>query len=128
MIPHEQDRPIIVDVSSKDVIHNLHVVPMRISLDATPGVVGHMWFQPTKEGEWEIICGQLCGPGHAQMKATLEVISSEEFDSWAAEKSAAAKVASTGSGAGAGSQGSSGDSLAASAQSTVSGSGTQPGG
>lgn len=75
-------RPVIVDVGSKDVIHNLALVPMRAAQDATPGVKSHMWFKPTKTGTWDIICGQLCGSGHSQMKATLDVIDAKEFDTW----------------------------------------------
>ncbi len=83
-------RPIIVDVASKDVIHNLALVPMRSAQDATPGVKAHMWFKPIKEGTWDIICGQLCGPGHAQMRAVLEVIPEKEFNDWSKEQSTAA--------------------------------------
>lgn len=83
-------RPVIVDVASKDVIHNLALVPMRAAQDATPGVKSHMWFKPTKEGSWDIICGQLCGPGHAQMKATVEVIPNKDYEDWSKEMSAAA--------------------------------------
>lgn len=87
-------RPVIVDVASKDVIHNLALVPMRAAQDAIPGVKAHMWFKPVKEGTWDIICGQLCGPGHAQMKAILEVIPQAEYDEWAKEQSAAAAAKS----------------------------------
>jgi cytochrome c oxidase subunit 2 len=87
-------RPVIVDVSSKDVIHNLALVPMRSAQDAIPGVKAHMWFKPVKEGTWDIICGQLCGPGHAQMRAVLEVIDGKEYDEWAKEQSASAAAKS----------------------------------
>jgi cytochrome c oxidase subunit 2 len=83
-------RPVIVDVASKDVIHNLALVPMRAAQDACPGVKSHMWFKPVKTGTWDIICGQLCGPGHAQMKAVLEVVEAKDFDEWAKEQSGAA--------------------------------------
>ncbi|MEM7387773.1 MAG: hypothetical protein AAF514_22790, partial [Verrucomicrobiota bacterium] len=53
-----------------------------IAQDAIPGSVIPMWFTPTKTGEWEIICGQLCGAGHSQMGATLTCVESGEFDSW----------------------------------------------
>jgi len=88
-------RPVIVDVTSKDVIHNLALVPMRSAQDACPGVKSHMWFKPVKTGTWDIICGQLCGPGHAQMRAVLEVVEPKEYDDWAKEQStnAAAKNA-----------------------------------
>jgi cytochrome c oxidase subunit 2 len=80
-------RPVIIDVTSKDVIHNLALVPMRAAQDATPGVNGHMWFTPTKTGSWDIICGQLCGAGHSGMKGTLEVIPQKEFDDFVKEGS-----------------------------------------
>ncbi len=80
-------RPVIIDVTSKDVIHNLALVPMRAAQDATPGVRGHMWFTPTKTGEWDIICGQLCGVGHSQMKARLIVVPPQEFDAFVKEGS-----------------------------------------
>jgi cytochrome c oxidase subunit II len=88
-------RPVIVDVASKDVIHNLAIVPMRAAQDACPGVKAHMWFKPVKTGTWDIICGQLCGPGHAQMKAVIEVMEAKDYDDWAKEMStnAAAKNA-----------------------------------
>jgi cytochrome c oxidase subunit 2 len=88
-------RPVIVDITSKDVIHNLALVPMRAAQDAIPGMKAHMWFKPVKLGSWDIICGQLCGPGHSQMKAVLEVVSAKDFDDWVKEQStnAAAKSA-----------------------------------
>ncbi len=84
------DRPVIVDVTSKDVIHNLALIPMRMAQDATPGVRAHIWFIPTKVGEWDIICGQLCGPGHSSMKALLKVVPQKEFDDFMKDKSEAA--------------------------------------
>jgi cytochrome c oxidase subunit 2 len=87
-------RPVIVDVASKDVIHNLALVPMRAAQDACPGVKSHMWFKPVKTGTWDIICGQLCGPGHAQMKAVLEVVEAKEYDEWAKEQSTSAAAKS----------------------------------
>ncbi|RBP47505.1 cytochrome c oxidase subunit 2 [Roseimicrobium gellanilyticum] len=80
-------RPVIIDVTSKDVIHNLALVPMRAAQDATPGVNGHLWFTPTKTGSWDIICGQLCGAGHSGMRGTLEVIPQKDFDEFMKEGS-----------------------------------------
>jgi cytochrome c oxidase subunit 2 len=89
------NRPVIVDVTSKDVIHNLALVPMRMAQDATPGVRSHAWFKPTKVGQWDIICGQLCGPGHSSMRATLIVVPQEEFDEFMKENSESAVKANT---------------------------------
>ncbi len=76
------DRPVIVQVTSKDVIHGLHIVPMFSQQDAIPGSEIPMWFVPDKEGEWDIVCAQLCGAGHAQMVSTVKVLSGEKFDEW----------------------------------------------
>ncbi len=94
-------RPVIVEVTSKDVIHNLCLTPMRMAQDAIPGMRAHFWFKPTKTGKWDIICGQLCGPGHSGMRATLEVLEQKEFDAFMkdngeeAVKAAAAPAATT---------------------------------
>ena len=80
-----KDRPVILDITSKDVIHNVSMVPLRVSQDAIPGTEYPTWFTPTKTGEWEIICGQLCGAGHGSMRALYEVIEPDEFDKWVIE-------------------------------------------
>jgi cytochrome c oxidase subunit 2 len=75
-------RDVVIELSSKDVIHNLHLVPMRIAQDAIPGTVAHIWFKPIKTGNWQTVCGQLCGAGHSQMIGFMRVIESDEFDAW----------------------------------------------
>jgi cytochrome c oxidase subunit II len=84
------NRPVIIDVRSKDVIHNLALTSMRAAQDATPGVKSHIWFKPIKVGTWDIICGQLCGPGHSGMRAVLEVVTDKEYEAWLKERSEAA--------------------------------------
>lgn len=102
----------IVGVTAKDVIHNLSLVPMRISQDATPGTEAHVWFTPQKIGAWDIVCGQLCGSGHGVMRSSLEVKSPEEFAAWYKEKTPVPAAAPAPQQAAAPSA-SSGDSLAA---------------
>ncbi len=87
------DRHVIIDVASKDVIHNLALTPMRIAQDAIPGVGAQMWFKPVKTGEWEIICGQLCGSGHANMIAYLYVDGESDFEAFCEENAPPTKVA-----------------------------------
>ena len=76
------NRPVVIQLSSKDVIHNFALYTMRIAQDAIPGSEIPMWFKPVKTGEWEVICGQLCGLGHYAMKAILTVTTQEEYDAW----------------------------------------------
>ena len=75
-------RNCIIEISTKDVIHGLHLVAMRIQHDAMPGNPAHMWFKPTKTGEWKMICAQLCGTGHSAMAGDLTVKEAVEFDAW----------------------------------------------
>src|ERR1700692_2356010 len=79
------DRPVIIELSSKDVIHNFALVHMRIAQDAIPGSLIPMWFKPIKTGTYEIICGQLCGLGHYSMKGSVVVDTPEDYQAWLKE-------------------------------------------
>jgi cytochrome c oxidase subunit 2 len=80
------NRPVIVEISSKDVIHNFALPHMRIAQDAIPGSVIPMWFKPIKAGAYEIVCGQLCGLGHSGMKGMLVVDAPEDYQAWLKER------------------------------------------
>ncbi len=79
-------RPVIVEVSSKDVIHNFALPAMRIAQDAIPGSIIPMWFKPIKTGTYEIVCGQLCGLGHYSMKGSIVVDSPADYQAWLKER------------------------------------------
>ena len=76
------NRPVIIELSSKDVVHNFALPAMRIAQDAIPGSLIPMWFKPIKTGTYEVICGQLCGLGHYSMKGTVVVDSPEDYQTW----------------------------------------------
>jgi cytochrome c oxidase subunit 2 len=80
------DRNVIIDLSSKDVIHNFCLPAMRIAQDAIPGQVIPMWFKPIKTGTFEVVCGQLCGLGHYSMKGSLVVDTPDEYQAWLKER------------------------------------------
>ncbi len=81
------DKPVIVHLSSKDVIHSFGIPVMRVKQDAIPGLTIPVWFVPTRTGDWEIACAQLCGVGHYRMRGYVTVQSQEDFDAWLAEQS-----------------------------------------
>src|ERR1700681_4782386 len=87
------NRPVIIELSSKDVIHNFALVHMRIAQDAIPGSLIPMWFKPIKTGTYEVICGQLCGLGHYSMKGTVVVDSAEDYQAWLKERADMAPAA-----------------------------------
>jgi cytochrome c oxidase subunit 2 len=80
------DRNVVVDVSSKDVIHNFALPSMRSAQDAIPGQVIPMWFKPIKTGTYDIVCGQLCGLGHYSMKGSLVVDTPADYQAWLKER------------------------------------------
>jgi len=74
------DRPVIIELSSKDVIHDFFLPSMRIAADAIPGSLIPLWFKPIKTGTYEVICGQLCGLGHQRIikRGSKNALSSPE--------------------------------------------------
>lgn len=75
-------RPVIIHLTSKDVMHSFSLPVMRVKQDIIPGMSIPTWFIPTKTGNFEIACAQLCGLGHYRMKGSLIVESPEEFEQW----------------------------------------------
>jgi cytochrome c oxidase subunit 2 len=75
-------KPCIVDVMSKDVIHDFCIPNMRVAQDAIPGSDIPLWFMPIKTGTYEIVCAQLCGTNHAYMKGTLVVDTEADYKKW----------------------------------------------
>jgi cytochrome c oxidase subunit II len=67
---------------AKDVGHSFFVRELRVQQDFVPGLDVSLHFTATKVGKYEIVCTQLCGLGHYNMKAYLEVMSQADFDDW----------------------------------------------
>ncbi len=84
------NKPVIIHLSSKDVIHSLKVVQMRVCQDAIPGISIPIWFTPTETGRYEILCAQLCGNNHYKMRAELTVVSEKAFAEWQKKQAASA--------------------------------------
>lgn len=75
-----------VELTSKDVIHDYAIPNMRVAQDAIPGVMVPLWYKPIKEGEYEIVCGQLCGSGHGLMRGLLVVDTADDYKGWLEER------------------------------------------
>ena len=78
-------RQVIVQLSSKDVIHSFGVPAMRVKQDAIPGLFTPVWFVPTRTGEFDIACSQLCGLAHYRMRGIITVESDDAFRTFLAE-------------------------------------------
>jgi cytochrome c oxidase subunit 2 len=74
------NRPVKFTLQSKDVIHDFWVPAFRIKKDAVPGIDVTYSVTPNRVGRYPIVCAELCGLGHAAMRAAVIVESQEEFD------------------------------------------------
>ncbi len=73
---------------AKDVGHSFYVRELRLQQDFVPGLDLSLHFTATKVGKYEIVCTQLCGLGHYNMKAYLEVMSQDDFAQWMKQEAA----------------------------------------
>lgn len=80
------NRPILLHLHAKDVSHAFYVPELRIQQDFVPGMVIPLHFTATKTGKYEIVCTQLCGLGHYNMRAYVEVLPPDQFDQWLKQK------------------------------------------
>jgi cytochrome c oxidase subunit 2 len=82
------NREIRLLMHSKDLSHSFYVPALRIHQDFVPGLDLQLHFTGTKVGKYEIVCSQLCGLGHYNMKAYLYVMSQADFDDWLKKQAA----------------------------------------
>lgn len=82
------NREIHLLMHAKDVSHSFFVPELRIQQDFVPGLDLSVHFTATKIGRYEIVCTQLCGLGHYNMKAYLNVKSPEDYDTWIKQQAA----------------------------------------
>lgn len=88
------DRPVKVLLRSKDVLHDFYVPQFRTRMNMVPGMVTSFWFTPTKPGKYEVLCAQLCGVGHANMRSHVIVEDDASYRIWlAAQPTFAARQA-----------------------------------
>ena len=82
------DKTVLIHLKSKDVIHSFFVPQFRFKQDAVPGITGRLWVQPTRTGNYEIACAELCGLGHYRMRGYLSVEPADAFGAWLVEQAA----------------------------------------
>ena len=67
---------------SLDVLHSFYVPEFRTKMDLVPGMVSYVWFIPTRTGTFEILCAELCGNGHFNMRGKVVVQEESEYQAW----------------------------------------------
>ena len=79
-------RPVKVLLRSHDVLHDFFAPPFRARMNMVPGMVTSFWFTPTQVGRFEVLCAQLCGMGHSNMRGYVVVDEPQKFAAWLKEQ------------------------------------------
>jgi cytochrome c oxidase subunit 2 len=88
-------QPVKVLLRSKDVIHDFTVPQFRVKMDMVPGTITYLWFTPTKTGEYDILCEELCGIAHYAMQGRVVVDDASTFRTWLASNPTFAAMRAT---------------------------------
>lgn len=92
------DKPVLLKIRARDVLHSVFLPHFRLKMDAVPGMPTRFWFTPTKttvemqqetgnpDFKYELACTEICGKGHFAMKKIVVVETQEEYDVWLAEQ------------------------------------------
>ena len=76
------NEPVQISLHAQDVIHSFIVPEFRIKQDAVPGMPTSVYIVPTKAGDYEIACAELCGAQHYRMKGYVHVVSRDSLNKW----------------------------------------------
>lgn len=94
-------KPVLLQMTSTDVIHSFWVPEFRVKQDLVPGRITELSITPTVEGDYKVRCAELCGTSHAYMEKPVIVSSQEDFESWfAGQLQISAELAATPEGKG----------------------------
>jgi cytochrome c oxidase subunit II len=92
------NRPVLLKIRARDVLHSVFIPHMRVKMDAVPGMPTKFWFVPDKttadmraelndpKFDYEIACTEICGQGHFSMKMRLIVEDEASYKKWCAEQ------------------------------------------
>jgi cytochrome c oxidase subunit 2 len=75
-------KPVKMVMRAVDVLHDFYVPEIRAKMDAIPGMVTYFWFTPTRTGSFDILCAELCGMGHAQMRGIFKIDTEADYQAW----------------------------------------------
>ena len=79
-------QPVQALLRSIDVLHDFYVPQFRAKMDMVPGMITYFWLTPTRTGEFDILCFELCGIGHHEMRGIVVVEEQADFDAWLGEQ------------------------------------------
>ena len=85
-------KPIKVLLRAIDVLHDFYVPEFRGKMDMIPGSVTYFWMTPTRTGTFDILCAELCGVGHSQMRGSVVVAEEAAYQEWLGQQQTFAEL------------------------------------
>jgi cytochrome c oxidase subunit 2 len=86
------DVPLKVLLRSKDVLHDFYVPQFRAKMDIVPGMITYFWFTPIRTGTFDLMCFELCGVGHHEMRGLVVVDNESDYQAWLSEQTTFAQT------------------------------------
>jgi len=74
--------PVVMELSSLDVIHSFWVPNLTGKKDLLPGYTRSLWFRADTPGVYRGQCAEFCGLEHAKMGMLLIAQTQQDFDAW----------------------------------------------
>lgn len=75
-------QPIVLRMTSADVIHSFGITEYRLKEDMMPGRITYLWFYPDKALVTQTVCVEFCGNSHAEMFSKVRAVPRAEFEAW----------------------------------------------
>jgi cytochrome c oxidase subunit 2 len=85
-----KDKPVKLELFSRDVLHSLYIPAFRIKEDVVPGRDNKMWFIGQELGDFDIFCAEYCGDRHSYMLSSVHVLPEEDYLIWLNDTTASA--------------------------------------
>ncbi len=75
-------QPVVLTMSSQDVIHSCYIPAFRVKRDIVPGRYSKLWFQADREGTYPLFCAEYCGKSHSDMRTITVVHEPGGYEKW----------------------------------------------
>ena len=89
-------QPIVLNMTSEDVIHSFYIPAFRLKQDVVPGTFTKMWFEANKPGQYRLFCAEFCGTLHSTMVGTVYVMEPSDYQRWLSDGKTNETVAAEG--------------------------------
>jgi cytochrome c oxidase subunit 2 len=89
-------KPVVLTMTSEDVIHSFFVPAFRLKMDVFPGQYTQMWFTATRTGTYPLYCAEFCGTLHSKMTGTVTVMEPADYERWLSEGTVSETMATAG--------------------------------